>query len=352
MKGRRFALLAGGLIVGAIGCNRNEVRPSGEPAAMTAAKGKTPPAAQAEPPPQMARDDGGKPPAPMKTSTLVAMADFKAQMALDPERNSGERSLFADQARSAYQQALKQDPNYTPALIGMAKFTELNGDRDTALGMYQAVLKKEPKNALAHFEKGMCLARGQQWPAAIDSLQTASTLDPQNTQYSRWVGFALARAGRSQDAVAWLSKTMPEADARINVAKMMQHISRDGEGRAQLEMAMRADPANEDARQMLADMNAPPADPAAAPRAVRAAAYDPDPAPAAALPSRPVKAPTVQHQAARPIAAQNEGGAAAPAVYVQDRPDPPLIPPIPISTLGYDQPTGPLPSLSKPPAKK
>jgi tetratricopeptide (TPR) repeat protein len=196
-------------------------------------------------------------PSPIKPATLVAMADLKADLAAEPNRSDSEREYFASQARDNYQKALDADPTHLGALVGMARMHELLGDHNATMSAYQTALARHPKQAAVWYHRGMYLARVRQFDAAIESFTTAANLDTKNPAYSKALGFCLARAGRPDDALPWLTKSMNEPEARYNLARMLCHIGQIDASRRQLEWVTRSQPGNEEALALLNELKAP-----------------------------------------------------------------------------------------------
>src|SRR5262249_55009869 len=117
------------------------------------------------------------------------------------------------------------------------------------------------------FELGMCHARRKAWEPAIDNLRKGSDLDPENHYYVNVVGFCLSRAGRFEESYQYFARVQGEARAHYNVARMLHHVQREAECRQHLDLALKARPDFEPARQFLAELQAPTADPAVQPAA-------------------------------------------------------------------------------------
>jgi hypothetical protein len=137
-------------------------------------------------------------------------------------------------------------------------------------------------------------ARGKEWPAALESFGQAVQLDPDNKQYQKTYGFALARAGRSEEAYAALAHCMGEAEAHTNVARMLKHLQQRDACQWHLQLALRANPGYAPARDLLAELNGPPPVAAAQPArpeepagAVQQVRYEEPAAPPAAKPVPP-----------------------------------------------------------------
>jgi tetratricopeptide (TPR) repeat protein len=269
MDGRKALILAVGILCGLAGCSKPITNP------FSSSSPPPPPSAAQLPPPEVKitkREDLGDP----KPATWVQWGALKAEIAVDPNRPAAERELYAQQAKEAYAKALKGDAKYVPAHMGLGELNESLGDREEAVANYRTALKCDPKNVSAHisiarvlegagkrdealatyviatsalpkdaslwFEMGMCRGRAKQFDQALSCLVRASELRPKNPDYAKSVGFMLARMGRTDEALTWLTKVMPEADARYNLARMMAHIGNAESSREQLSGALRLEP--------------------------------------------------------------------------------------------------------------
>ncbi|MBV9125008.1 MAG: tetratricopeptide repeat protein [Planctomycetes bacterium] len=190
-----------------------------------------------------------------KASTCVSFADFQAHAALEPENTASAREQKEDQARLAYQQALRLDPHSVAAYTGLGRLYQAMGDHERALATFQKGLQACPKEAGLWFELGMCQAQAKSWPEAAQSLQTAVKLDPENRGYVKTLGFCLARAGQYDASVACLRNIMSEPEARYNVARMQHHNHEDPLCRENLEAALKVNPDYAPARQLLAELD-------------------------------------------------------------------------------------------------
>ena len=117
--------------------------------------------------------------------------------------------------------------------------------------MFQKATDIAPNDAGLWSELGAAQARAKDWPAAIGSLNRAVQIDPGNKTMETRLGLTLARAGRYEEALNILAKVMPEAEARYNVARMMRHNNETVAAETQLQLALKADPSFEAAREML-----------------------------------------------------------------------------------------------------
>lgn len=195
-------------------------------------------------------DDADGPKRAPKPATCVAYADFQANAAAESGRSLVERDQRREQARHAYQQALKTDPNYLPAYAGLGRLYEAIGDHERAVAHFGKGLQIQPKDGELWFELGMCQARHREWPEALASLEKARELDPQNHRYVNMLGYCQARVGRYEASVSTFKTAVSEAQARCNLARMLHHNGQDPACNAQLDIALKLQPDLESALQL------------------------------------------------------------------------------------------------------
>jgi len=211
-------------------------------------------------PPKMAGEpEEYEPVKELKPKTLVAMAAFREQMAAEVAKTPAQREFLLEDARKSYQRALKEDPKYLPAHIGLARHWEAAGQHDRAMTSYEAALKLAPKDGGLCYEIGMCQARHKEWKPALERLKQAAASDPENRQLASTYALALARAEHFDESLACLRKLYPaaEAEAQYNLARMLHHMENDELSRRHATLAVQADPTFQPAQELLAELSLP-----------------------------------------------------------------------------------------------
>lgn len=259
MDGRKLKswCLLGGLFLSAVGCKSDKTYPQ----SLLPQSGI--PTAHAMPSPEkvLAQANPMEVTTPRKKGPLspefeVAMADTRLQVAMaDPPPPN--RDEILDSVRACYQRALKQNPKHKEALLGIARMYAKLGERDRAREAYDKYLKHYPKDAEVHHELAMKCGQWKDWNGAVVSGETAVKLDPENRTYRKTLGFCQARAGQWDAALASLCKIMPEAQARHNLAGMLDHLGQIEASRQQLQLALQADPQFAPAREFLNGLSQP-----------------------------------------------------------------------------------------------
>ncbi|MDY3554963.1 tetratricopeptide repeat protein [Gemmata sp. JC717] len=271
MDGRvSFRWLAFGCAVAAaLGCNRNAVQPSpfgqmpnttGAPAPAPTATAKSMWGGGSSPAPPPGAVELTPPPStePPKAETLVALADVRLDAAFDEKTAPGSREPLLDMAREGYQKALKQDPKSPIAMLGIARFYAKVGEKEKALEAYKKYLTAYPKDVKVAHEVAIAHARWKDWPGAVAWCQFALThMDPENRDVKKFLGFCQARVGKWDEALATLSQIMPEAQARHNLAGLLDHLGYPEHSKQQLQLATQADPNYVPARDFLTELTQP-----------------------------------------------------------------------------------------------
>jgi tetratricopeptide (TPR) repeat protein len=210
------------------------------------------------PPPgpvEMAPPDANskKPPA---TETLVAIADTRLEAAFDPHTVAGSKEGLLDLARHGYEKALQQDPKNKVAIRGMAQFYARVGERDKAIEMYKKYLTLYPDADIAH-ELAIAHARWKDMNGAVAWCDYALKIDPENRSVKKTKGFCLALSGKWDDSFKVLCQILPEAQARTNLAGLLDQVGRTDACKIQLQLAMKADPNYAPAAAFLRELEQP-----------------------------------------------------------------------------------------------
>jgi len=196
-------------------------------------------------------------------ATCVAFGNLELEAATEnitlqgQERTPAQRRDLYDTARKYYQQALKTDPQYRDAYLGLARAYQGLDNYDRTVATLQKAETTFPQDAVFPYELGMCHARQKAWGVALEQLKKAIDLDPENRNYLNMYGFCLARAGRFDESLAFFKKSVGEARAHYNVARMLQHAKQDEACKQHLHTALQINPDLTEARQLLAQMDAP-----------------------------------------------------------------------------------------------
>jgi Tfp pilus assembly protein PilF len=154
------------------------------------------------------------------------------------------------EAEKQYLLALKEKPDYLPALMGYAQLKDHLGKPDDAIRLYQQAAKAHPNEAGVYNNLGLCYARYHQPKEAVTAMQRAIQLEPRNPRYHNNFATVLVDQGRLADAVEQLRPVHGDAGAYYNVGYL---LNKRGQPRIALQyfaLALQADPMLTPARQM------------------------------------------------------------------------------------------------------
>jgi tetratricopeptide (TPR) repeat protein len=189
-----------------------------------------------------------------QSSTCVAFGNLELEAANEGDRTPAQRQDLFERARKYFQQALKTEPKCLDAYHGLARAYQGLGDNERTLETYRRAIEAFPKNAALRYELGMYQARQKRWTGALENLKVATELDPENRTYTNMRGYCLARAGRYEESYACFKKSVGEAQAHYNVARMLQHVGQPESCKMHLELALKAKPDFAPARELLAEI--------------------------------------------------------------------------------------------------
>lgn len=132
---------------------------------------------------------GGADPVALLTDdidALLAVADI-----LDVSGQMGK-------AASCRKKVLELDPLNEPALEGLAKHRQRQGDLDDALRYIDRLLKVNPWIAGVHARRAVLLGGLSRWKEGIEAADASLALDPTLLQVRRWLVEACGRAGEQE----------------------------------------------------------------------------------------------------------------------------------------------------------
>jgi tetratricopeptide (TPR) repeat protein len=238
MDCRRWSVLALSLLMGGAGCVSRGSLPVESPAAAVPENAEV-------------RKEKHRPKRKPKAETCVAFGKMREDEAAAETLSQAQRDVSLDQARKAYQQALDLDPDNLPAVQSLARLYVKMNDHDRSVLTYQKAIKGHPKEVSLRSELGMCHARHKEWGPALKQFKAALELDPENRQMRNQLGHCLARAGYIQESLDCFTKTVGQARAHYNVARMLFHMQQPQLGKQHLHLALQQDPKLDEARELL-----------------------------------------------------------------------------------------------------
>ncbi|MGC2456829.1 MAG: tetratricopeptide repeat protein [Gallionellaceae bacterium] len=122
-------------------------------------------------------------------------------------------------AKGHYEAALKLDPNYAPAMIGLADIAQRQGNTHQVEPYLQRAERAAPQSPAVHLAWGRYLIRGKQFKRAENSLLKAHELAPKAIPPLLELGDLYLRLGRPADGL----KVYREAVAQDAANKFAQY---------------------------------------------------------------------------------------------------------------------------------
>lgn len=177
-----------------------------------------------------------------KAKTYTAFGDMQAAGGFKGNTDPEAQKVFQHEAELAYLEAIKVDPRYVPAYLGLARLHKAKGDSVAALGVYQQTLQLEERNAGIWHEVGMLQCKLKKFEEGIQSLSKALELDPDNSKYKMALGGSLVLAGRPDEGFRHLASLKGEAKAHLDLAKIYDAQGRTDYAERHVVEARRLDP--------------------------------------------------------------------------------------------------------------
>lgn len=156
-------------------------------------------------------------------------------------------------AQRLEQEALKNDPDYAPAMIALARDHYRARRLDLALYTLRAILDgygpenppRDKNNAEARLLRGLILKEQGNRPAAIDELQKALKLRPDLVEARVQLGAYMLESGNATDAAPLLEGAIrydhDNVLAHLNLGDAYRLLGKTGEARRELEWVQKAD---------------------------------------------------------------------------------------------------------------
>ncbi len=198
----------------------------------------------------------------------VESADDPASLASIPDRvgpriylqlaATAEQQGQLPMARRHYAKAREVAPEEPHVLLACARFYDRHGLTEEAWETYRQAWKHAAEDPVVLNDLGLFHARHSQWDQARQFLDRAIASQPGNLRYRNNLARVWAASGDADTAVATLENVLPPAQARFNVACMLQELGREQEALPLLQQAVALNPDLTPASEMLTRSQPPP----------------------------------------------------------------------------------------------
>lgn len=188
-----------------------------------------------------------------------AQADDSQLLALEAQRQQAWRILQESyqSAQALYEQALALDAKHLPALMGLARLQEKQGNLPLAIQWYQRALQHYPQDSRLWFNLGMAYAKHKQWDQALAHLKRATELEPTNIEFANNYAWCLARCEHDEESWNIFRRHVGDAKAYYRLALMAKHLGKVERSRQYLAMSLQVDPRLAEAQELLAQLDQP-----------------------------------------------------------------------------------------------
>jgi Tfp pilus assembly protein PilF len=249
MDGRWKWALAGGALVGLVGCSTTDNPPPFVPPPNMVGQSSV---FVPEPPDDSVAKEG-----PVSPATVLIYAGLCVEtLQKEPNKPAAEKEQVIARARHLYHEVLHRDPKNVDALLGLGGLYQVTGEMEKMREVEARAKSMHATNPKVWAWVALRRAQAKDFEAAIAAYHQAVTLDPDNRQYRIHLGLTLARAGRYDEGRDWLMKCMREGEARYNLAMMMLHNKDMEKARMEFNLVLHADPSMVAAKDQLLAMAA------------------------------------------------------------------------------------------------
>jgi tetratricopeptide (TPR) repeat protein len=162
-----------------------------------------------------------------------------------------EQSKRMAEAEAEYQAALRESPDFVPALLGYAHLQEQLGKPKEALELYQHAVRAHPEQAAVHNNLGLCYARQNRLDDAVAAMSRAIQLEPKNPLYRNNVAAVLVDQGRVSEALVHLRTAHDDAAAYYNLGYLLNKKGQPSAALQYFRLALASDPSMEAARRWI-----------------------------------------------------------------------------------------------------
>jgi predicted CXXCH cytochrome family protein len=151
-----------------------------------------------------------------QTRLKSALDEYIAAQKFNAERPESHANLAAlyrdksmpDKARAAFEEALRIDPSFAPAAIGLAEILRRQGDEGQAEATLRQALTKQPDAAALQLALGLSLVRQKRTSEAIEWFAKAARGGQEEAHFSYVYAVALRETGQQELAITVLRRAL------------------------------------------------------------------------------------------------------------------------------------------------
>jgi len=159
------------------------------------------------------------------------------------------------QALGQYQEALKLQPNYEPALYRTAVVLTQTKQFPQAIAAWQRYISATNGAAIGYNNLAFCYELSGKTSEAEANYKQAIARDPKCVPARNNYGLMLARSGRVDEGLAQMQAVFKPAEAQYNIASALEQMGKKEQAREHYVKALQLDPNFVDAKKRLAEIN-------------------------------------------------------------------------------------------------
>jgi tetratricopeptide (TPR) repeat protein len=159
------------------------------------------------------------------------------------------------EARKSYDAAIRDDPQSTDAILGLARLDQLAGNAKDAEAGFQKALRLKQGDPKCLASLGQFYVSQKRWPEAFQSLNAAIAAAPKDTFYKHELAVAKTASGDLNAGLALFSQLVGPEKAHYNVAYLLRQEGKTEAAVQECHLALRINPKFEPAKVMLAQIH-------------------------------------------------------------------------------------------------
>jgi predicted CXXCH cytochrome family protein len=157
------------------------------------------------------------------SNQYIAARTFNADRA---EERTNLASFYARRGNAApaeqeYLAAIKLSPAQVPPRVGLAELYRATGREAEAERLLRETISAAPNAAAAHHALGLSLIRQKRYGEALQSLQNAAELEPEQSRYAYVYAVALQSKGQEQEAKKILQRTLSSDPSNADILTIL-----------------------------------------------------------------------------------------------------------------------------------
>jgi tetratricopeptide (TPR) repeat protein len=159
------------------------------------------------------------------------------------------------EARKSYELALRDNPQSTDAILGLARLDQLADKPKEAEEGFQKALRLKPGDGKCLASLGQFYMSQKRWPEAFQSLDAAIAASPKDMFYKHQLAVAKTRSGDVEAGLALFAQLVGPEKAHYNVAFLLKQDGKTQAATKECQVALRINPNFEPAKLMLSQIH-------------------------------------------------------------------------------------------------